>query len=142
MAIISFIKSGPDINPPKRMTQGSSGFDIEASDNVTLWPFKPEVVPTGISVQIPDGYELQIRPRSSLAGRGILIPNSPGTIDSDYRGQIGIILMWTGSGPVTINKGERIAQLILQQLPEVGWHETTKLTPTTRGADGYGSTGR
>ncbi len=142
MATISFVRSGPDINPPKKMTQGSSGFDIEASDEVILWPGKPEVVPTGISVQVPEGYELQIRPRSSMAGKRIYVANSPGTIDSDYRGQVGVILVWTGEGSYTIRKGERIAQLVLHQLPKVDWHEATGLNSTKRGAGGYGSTGR
>ena len=142
MVTVRFVKLNSEIKAPKMMTQGSSGFDIEASDDAILWPNKPEIIPTGIGVEIPLGYELQIRPRSSLAGRGILLANSPGTIDSDYRGMVGIILVWTGQGPYNIKKGDRIAQLVLQSVPVMELVEVDKLTATKRGIGGYGSTGR
>ena len=142
MVMVRFVKLHSEIKAPRMMTEGSSGFDIEASDDVTLWPSKSEVIPTGIRVEIPSGYELQIRPRSSLAGKGIYVANSPGTIDSDYRGIIGIILVWMGQGPYNIKKGDRIAQLVLQSVPSMKLVEVGELTPTTRGEGGYGSTGR
>ena len=130
---------------PARATEGSAGFDLSAAveDEVVLDPGSRELVPTGFRIALPPHYEAQIRPRSSLALRhGILIPNAPGTIDSDYRGEIRVILMNAGSEPFHIRRGDRIAQLIVAKVSAVEWAELSSLDETARGAGGFGSSGR
>ncbi|MCP3979531.1 MAG: dUTP diphosphatase [bacterium] len=133
-----------DLPLPERATEHSAGFDLRArvDADVTLEPGRRRLVPTGIAIALPTDCEAQIRPRSGLAIRhGLTLLNSPGTIDSDYRGEIKVILVNLGQEPVTIQRGERIAQLVVQRLPSVDWLEVDELSETDRGAGGFGHTG-
>jgi dUTP pyrophosphatase len=132
---------------PSYETSGSAGMDVRAavpdSDPIVLMPGARAMVPTGLSVAIPEGYEIQVRPRSGLAAmHGLTCLNTPGTIDSDYRGEIKVILINLGDSPFTIARGERIAQLVLAPVTQLGWKEVDSLDETSRGAGGFGSTGR
>jgi dUTP pyrophosphatase len=132
---------------PAYETPGSAGMDVRAAlpagDPVTLKPGARAMVPTGLSVAIPEGYEIQVRPRSGLAARhGLTCLNTPGTIDSDYRGEIKVILINLGSEAFVIQRGERIAQLVLAPVTRLAWSEVDALDETARGAGGFGSTGR
>lgn len=133
-------------NPlPTYATAGSSGMDIRAYINepIELQPLQRVLVPTGLFLEIPEGYEAQIRPRSGLAAKqGITVLNTPGTIDADYRGEIKIILVNLSNEPVTINTGERVAQMVFQKVEKVELEETTSLQETERGAGGFGHTGK
>lgn len=132
---------------PSYETAGSAGMDVRAAvpenEPVVLAPGARAMVPTGLSVAIPEGYEIQVRPRSGLAAKhGLTCLNTPGTIDSDYRGEIKVILINLGAEPFTIQRGERIAQLVLAPVTRLGWQEVGELGETARGAGGFGSTGR
>lgn len=132
---------------PAYETAGSAGMDVRAAvpdrEPVILAPGQRAMVPTGLSVAIPEGFEIQVRPRSGLAAKhGLTCLNTPGTIDSDYRGEIKVILINLGAEPFTIQRGERIAQLVLAPVTRLAWSETAQLDETTRGAGGFGSTGR
>jgi len=132
---------------PAYETSGSAGMDVRAAlpagDPVTLKPGARAMVPTGLSVAIPEGYEIQVRPRSGLAAKhGLTCLNTPGTIDSDYRGEIKVILINLGSEAFVIQRGERIAQLVLAPVTRLAWSEVDALDETARGAGGFGSTGR
>jgi dUTP pyrophosphatase len=133
-------------NPlPQYATKGSSGMDVRASLDipVTLQPLERTLIPTGLFVEIPDGYEIQIRPRSGLAiKQGITCLNSPGTIDSDYRGEIKIILINLSSEGQVINNGDRIAQMIIQKTERAEFEEVEFLNETERAAGGFGHTGK
>lgn len=133
-------------NPlPTYATTGSSGMDIRASltEPVVLQPMERALIPTGIFVEIPDGYEIQVRPRSGLAiKQGITCLNTPGTIDSDYRGEIKVILVNLSGEPQTISSGDRIAQMVLQQVPVISWQAVEVINETERGAGGFGHTGK
>ena len=133
-------------NPlPQYATKGSSGMDIRASLDlpVTLQPLERTLIPTGLFVEIPNGYEIQIRPRSGLAiKQGITCLNSPGTIDSDYRGEIKIILINLSSEKQVINHGDRIAQMIIQRTERAEFEEVEFLNKTERAAGGFGHTGK
>lgn len=134
-----------DLPLPKISTEGSAGMDLYAAirEPLSLQPGARELVPTGLGLAIPTGYEGQVRPRSGLAVRfGLSIVNSPGTIDSDYRGEIKVPLINLGSEPMTINRGERIAQLVIAPVPYVKLKEVSELSKTSRGDGGFGSTGR
>lgn len=136
--------STSDIPLPKYATEGSAGMDIYAvvADQVTLQPGETALIPTGFSVEIPQGYEAQIRPRSGLAIKhqvGIL--NAPGTIDSDYRGEVKIVLSNFGKNDFTVKRGDRIAQMIIGNYTKVVWNEVDALDTTMRGAGGFGHTG-
>jgi len=129
---------------PAYATPLSAGMDIRAHvlESLTLQPLERVLVPTGLYVELPAGYEAQIRPRSGLASRkGITVLNSPGTIDADYRGEICVLLVNTSKEPAVIEPGERIAQMVVAAHSKVGWEEVEELTPTKRGAGGFGSTG-
>jgi dUTP pyrophosphatase len=116
--------------------------DLRAVEDVTLPPGVPRLVPTGLTVEIPAGYEAQVRPRSGLAlERAITMPNTPGTIDPGYRGEIRVILLNLGREPYTIHAGDRIAQMIVARYEAVEWAEAD-LAPSTRGSGGFGSSGR
>lgn len=132
-------------NPlPEYQTNGSSGMDIRAfvEDEVVLLPFERKLIPTGISLELPEGYEAQLRPRSGLANKhGITLPNSPATIDSDYRGEIKVGLINLSSEPFYIKNGERIAQMIIAKYEKVELEEVELLNETLRGSGGFGSTG-
>lgn len=126
----------------KRETSGSSGFDLRAIEEVLISAGDRVLVKTGIKVQIPFGYEGQIRPRSGLAlKKGITVLNAPGTIDSDYRGEIGVILINLGNSDFLVEHGRRIAQLIIQAVPDVTFVEFDELSETERNSSGFGSTG-
>jgi deoxyuridine 5'-triphosphate nucleotidohydrolase len=129
---------------PGYATQGAAGMDLLAAvtADVTILPGARALVPTGLCVALPPGHELQVRPRSGLAlKQGIMLANSPGTIDEDYRGEIGIILLNAGDAPFVVSRGMRIAQAILAPVLRVDWIEVETLGTTARGAGGFGSTG-
>ncbi len=140
----------PAVPLPAYETAGAAGADVRANlpddqraAGVTLQPMERRVVPTGLRVEIPHGYEIQIRPRSGLALKhGISLPNTPGTIDSDYRGPLGVLLINLGAEPFMIGHGDRIAQLIVAPVVQAGFALVDRLGDTARGAGGFGSTGR
>ena len=135
---------------PAYETTGSAGADLRANlkpedraVGFTLDPMHRAILPTGIRVEIPVGYEMQIRPRSGLAVKfGITLPNTPGTIDSDYRGPLGVALINLGTEPYTIHHGDRIAQIVVAPVVRAGFEVVEKLDETARGSGGFGSTGR
>lgn len=130
---------------PEYATSGSSGMDIRAAigEPVVLQPLERLLVPTGLFVAIPEGYEIQIRPRSGLAiKQGITCLNTPGTIDADYRGEIKVILINLSAEEQTIQPGDRIAQMVLQKVEKIEWVVTDTLDETERGIGGFGSTGK
>ncbi|MCT6869226.1 dUTP diphosphatase [Apibacter sp.] len=129
---------------PEYKTAFSAGMDLRANldASVVLKPFERKIIPTGLYMEIPPGYEGQIRPRSGLALKhGIGCPNSPGTIDADYRGELGVILVNLSTEEFTINDGERIAQLVIAKHETIVWEEVDELSETVRGEGGYGSSG-
>jgi dUTP pyrophosphatase len=134
-----------DVPLPAYATEGSAGMDIHAAvqDSLMVAPGQTVLVPTGFAIAVPRGFEAQIRPRSGLALKSnIGVLNSPGTIDSDYRGEVRIILTNFGSGPFTIHRGDRIAQMVIARYTRVEWEERESLDDTQRGAGGFGHTGR
>ena len=142
--VIKLRKKDPGIEVPRFESSGSAGMDIRAyiKGEITIPALGRERIPTGLFMEIPPGYEVQVRPRSGLASRsGITVLNSPGTIDSDYRGEIEVILVNLGSGPFTVKNGDRIAQMVFSQVfrPEIT--EVKILSETGRGSGGFGSTG-
>jgi len=133
-----------DLPLPAPATAGSSGVDLRAAlrEDLVLRPGERRLVPTGFAVAIPDGYEGQVRPRSGAAlKQGIGIPNAPGTIDSDYRGELAVILINLGQEAVTLRRGDRIAQLVIAPVARARFDEVAELPPTDRGAGGFGHTG-
>lgn len=129
---------------PEYATPLSAGMDLRAniSESIILQPLERRLIPTGIFLQLPEGYECQIRPRSGLALKhGIAVLNSPGTIDADYRGEVCVILANMSSQPFTIEKGERICQMVVARHASVDWEEVDVLDETERGAGGFGHTG-
>jgi dUTP pyrophosphatase len=133
---------GEGMDAPVYATSGSAGMDVRSAENVTLPPGARKAVATGFAMAIPDGFEVQVRPRSGLALKhGVTVPNTPGTIDSDYRGELKIILINHGDTDFVIERGNRIAQLILAPVVQAAWHEVEDLDATERGAGGFGSTG-
>ena len=130
---------------PHYATSGSAGMDLYANLEgvVTLKPLERQLIPTGIYIQLPQGYEAQVRPRSGMAlKKGITVLNTPGTIDSDYRGEVGVILVNLSDQPVEIQPGERIAQMVVARHEQVEWEAVTALEGTQRGSGGYGHTGQ
>ncbi len=130
---------------PEYQTPLSAGLDIRADLDapVTLGPLERAMIPTGLFVELPEGCEMQIRPRSGLAAKhGITVLNSPGTIDADYRGEIKIILVNLSGEPFTVEAGERIAQMIVARYEQIEWQPAEELGATERGAGGFGSTGK
>ena len=129
---------------PAYATPCSAGVDLKANieEPVTLGMLERTMIPTGLYIQLPEGYEAQIRPRSGLAAKhGLSVTNSPGTIDSDYRGEICVLLVNLSKDPFTIEPGERIAQMVIARHERVEWEETDSLDETQRGEGGFGSTG-
>ena len=129
---------------PSYQTGSSAGMDLRADlqDPVQLQPLERAIIGTGLYLELPEGYEAQIRPRSGLAAKqGISVLNSPGTIDADYRGEIGVILVNLSNDPVVINHGERIAQMVISRHEQAEWIEVEELNQTVRGSGGFGSTG-
>ena len=140
---------GLDLPLPERATPHAAGMDLRAALPEPTWVLAPgerRLVPTGLAMAIPPGYEGQVRPRSGLASKqGVTVLNAPGTIDADYRGEVQVMLINHGTAPFTLERGERIAQLLLAPVPEWGWREEASpaaLGETQRGEGGYGSTGR
>ena len=128
---------------PAYETPQSAGMDVRCTENITLNPGERVLAKTGLFVEIPTGFEIQVRPRSGLAlKQGVTVLNTPGTIDSDYRGEIGVILMNHSSTVVEFAKGERIAQLVLSRVERIEWQLTESLSGTKRGQHGFGSTGK
>lgn len=129
---------------PSYATDGAAGMDLLAAvmSSVVIPPGGRMLVPTGLRIALPPGYELQVRPRSGLALKnGIVLPNSPGTIDEDYRGELGVIVMNAGDAPFTVERGMRIAQAVIAPVVRASWHEVAELPDTARGTGGFGSTG-
>jgi dUTP pyrophosphatase len=134
-----------DLPLPAPATAASAGADLVAAleKEIRLAPGERVVVPTGFAIEIPPGFEGQVRPRSGLALRhGLVLPNAPGTIDSDYRGEIQVIVQNNGREPVTLGRGDRIAQLVIAPVVRAEFEEVPALPPTPRGSGGFGSTGR
>ena len=133
-------------NPlPAYATEGAAGMDLCAHihESVVLEPLERKLIPTGLFIELPLGYEAQIRPRSGLAlKQGITCLNSPGTIDADYRGEIGVILINLSNEMQVVKSGDRIAQMVIAPVTQISWELATLLTPTNRGAGGFGSTGK
>ena len=129
---------------PKNMSSGAAGADVTAclGEPLVLEPGQRKLVPTGLAVAIPDGFEIQVRPRSGLAAKkGLTVLNTPGTIDCDYRGEVQVLLANFGDAPVAIEPGERIAQWLWPRVPRAAGQEVPELPETTRGSGGFGSTG-
>jgi len=134
-----------DLPLPRKASAGAAGFDLCAAiaAQLVLEPGQRAAVPTGLALEIPPGYEGQVRPRSGLARRyGVTVVNSPGTIDSDYRGELLVLLINLGQEPCPIERGDRIAQLVFAPVLEAAWREEEQLAETERGEGGFGSTGR
>lgn len=130
---------------PTYQTPHAAGMDLRAQLEapVDLAPLERAIIPTGLFIELPEGYEAQVRPRSGLAAKqGLTVLNSPGTIDADYRGEIGVILVNLSKETVTISQGDRIAQMVVAPYTRISWEDTQALTETERGAGGFGSTGR
>lgn len=127
---------------PAYATAGAAGMDVLAAETVTLAPGARHAVATGLALAIPPGFEIQVRPRSGLALKhGVTVPNTPGTIDSDYRGELKVILINHGAEPFAIARGDRVAQLVLAPVVQAAWEEVDDLDETARGEGGFGSTG-
>jgi len=139
-----------DLSLPSYETKGSAGADLRANlpvdsraGGVVLAPMERRIVPTGLKVEIPEGFEMQVRPRSGLAAKhGVTLVNAPGTIDSDYRGPLGVILINLGHAPFVVNHGDRIAQAVIAPVSQAVFEPVDSLSDTDRGAGGFGSTGR
>ncbi len=133
-------------NPlPAYATEGSSGMDVRAfiNETVTLQPLERALIPTGLFIELPQGFEAQIRPRSGLAiKQGITCLNTPGTVDADYRGEIKIILINLSNEMQSVNNGDRIAQMVIQKVEKIDWSLSVELEETERNAGGFGSTGK
>jgi dUTP pyrophosphatase len=133
---------GDGLPVPALATSGAAGYDIASADEGPLAPLERRLYRTGFAIAIPAGFECQIRPRSGLALKhGITLPNSPATIDSDYRGELMVALVNLGNEAFTVTRGMRIAQLVFARVEQVTWEETRELPSTDRGAGGFGSTG-
>ncbi len=141
---IKIVNKSPYDNP-FYATEGAAGMDLKAhiESPITLAPLERTLVKTGLFIELPMGYEAQIRPRSGLAyKKGISIPNAPGTIDCDYRGEIGVILVNLSNESVVIEPGERVAQMVIAKYEKIEWNNVDVLSESDRGAGGYGSTGK
>ena len=141
---IKFLEHGKDLGMPHYMTEGSAGVDLRAAINemIVLKPMERRLIPTGFAIALPNNFEAQVRPRSGLAYKnGVTVLNSPGTIDSDYRGEIKVLLINLGNEDFIIERGERIAQMIIQKCEKAIFSVVDKLDETGRSSGGYGSTG-
>ena len=130
---------------PSYETIASAGMDLRAHivDAIVLKPLERKIIPTGLFMELPVGYEAQVRPRSGLAAKhGVSVLNSPGTIDADYRGEIGVILVNLSNDIFTVNNGDRVAQMVIAKHERAEWNEVLSLSETSRGEGGFGSTGR
>jgi len=134
-----------DLPLPRPASPGAAGSDLRAAlaEPLVLAPGARAAVPTGLVLEVPPGCEAQVRPRSGLAlDHGVTIANAPGTIDSDYRGEVAVLLVNLGSEPYTVRRGDRVAQLVVARVESVDWEESDELSASERGAGGFGSTGR
>jgi dUTP pyrophosphatase len=141
---ITQLSHAQGLNLPKYATEFSAGVDLEAAvdASVTLKPGERQLIPTGLAIALPTGFEAQIRPRSGLALKnGVTVLNSPGTVDADYRGEIKVILANLGTEAFTVERGMRVAQMVIARHEQVTWQVVDKLDETARGAGGFGSTG-
>ncbi len=141
---ITQLPNAKGLNLPKYATELSAGVDLEAAVDapVTLKPGERQLIPTGLAIALPEGYEAQVRPRSGLAFKnGVTVLNSPGTIDADYRGEVKVILANLGTEPFTVERGMRVAQMVVAQYTRVSFNLVEQLDETARGAGGFGSTG-
>lgn len=150
ISVLRLVWADPEVALPDYATAGAAGADVRANfpheereDGIILAPGARALIPTGIALAIPEGFEVQVRPRSGLAlRRGVTLLNTPGTIDSDYRGPLGVILVNLGTEPFHVEHGERIAQLVVAPVARAALDEATSLGDTARGGGGFGSTGR
>ncbi len=141
---ITQLPNAKGLNLPAYATELSAGVDLEAAVDapVTLQPGERKLIPTGLAIALPEGYEAQVRPRSGLAFKnGVTVLNSPGTIDADYRGEVKVILANLGAEPFTVERGMRVAQMVVAQYARVNFNLVEQLDDTARGAGGFGSTG-
>lgn len=141
---VQVLPHGEGLELPRFETAGSAGADVRAAvrELLVIAPGRTALVPTGLRLAIPHGFEIQVRPRSGLALRHqVILPNSPGTIDSDYRGELQVILMNLGAQDFTINRGDRIAQLVLARVVQIEWQVVEEVESTARGDGGFGHTG-
>lgn len=140
--MVKRLEHGQGLDLPAYATTGAAGMDVVSAEDVTIAPGARHAVATGLALAIPPGFEVQVRPRSGLALKhGITVPNTPGTIDSDYRGELKVILINLGADVFDIRRGDRVAQLVLAPVVQAGWLEVDELDETERGAGGFGSTG-
>jgi dUTP diphosphatase len=138
------LSHGTDLPLPSYATAQSAGLDLMAAvqGDVTLAPGERRLIPTGLAIALPAGFEAQVRPRSGLALKhGITVLNSPGTIDADYRGEVQVLLINHGQAPFVIRRGDRIAQMVVAPVTQIAWNTVERLDETERGSGGYGSTG-
>jgi dUTP pyrophosphatase len=141
--LVARLSHGEGLPLPSLATPGAAGYDIVSADEGVLVPLERKLFRTGFAIAVPDGFECQIRPRSGLALRhGITLPNAPATIDSDYRGEVMIPMVNLGTEPFTVERGMRIAQMIVARVERVTFTPVERLPETTRGSGGFGSTGR
>ncbi|PZQ57179.1 MAG: dUTP diphosphatase [Novosphingobium pentaromativorans] len=139
---VKILPHGEGLDLPVYATDGAAGMDVVSAEDVTLAPGGRHAVATGLAMAIPPGFEIQVRPRSGLALKhGISVPNAPGTIDSDYRGELKVILINHGAQPFEILRGDRVAQLVLAPVTRAAWLTVEELESTERGEGGFGSTG-
>jgi dUTP pyrophosphatase len=139
---VTRLAHGEGLPLPAYATDGAAGMDVVSAEDVSLAPGARHAVATGLALAIPPGFEIQVRPRSGLALKhGISVPNTPGTIDSDYRGELKVILINLGSDPFDIRRGDRVAQLVLAPVTRANWLKVDALDETARGEGGFGSTG-
>jgi len=142
---VARVAGAEDLPLPHYATDGAAGADLAAAveGELVIEPGARSLVPTGVRLELPPGYEAQVRPRSGLAlHHGVILPNAPGTIDCDYRGEVAVILLNAGREPFTVKRGDRIAQLVVAPVTRVRWEEAGRLGETPRGAGGFGHTGR
>ena len=140
--LLKRLPHGEGLPLPAYATDGAAGMDVVSAEDVDLAPGARHAVATGLSMAIPAGYEIQVRPRSGLALKhGVTVPNTPGTIDSDYRGELKVIMINLGAEVFSIRRGDRVAQLVLAPVTRGTWLEVEELDETTRGEGGFGSTG-
>jgi dUTP pyrophosphatase len=140
--LVKRLPGNDDLPFPAYATSGAAGMDVVAAEDVDLAPGARHAVATGLAMAIPEGFEIQVRPRSGLALKhGVTVPNTPGTIDSDYRGELKVIMINLGAETFSVRRGDRVAQLVLAPVTRASWLEVDSLDETARGTSGFGSTG-
>ncbi|WP_421836826.1 dUTP diphosphatase [Novosphingobium sp.] len=140
--MVKRLPGNDDLPLPAYATAGAAGMDVVSAEDVDIAPGARHAVATGLAMAIPEGFEIQVRPRSGLALKhGVTVPNTPGTIDSDYRGELKVIMINLGAETFSIRRGDRVAQLVLAPVTQASWLEVDTLDETARGAGGFGSTG-